>query len=78
MSRRPDSIATEPPREPGAETPTPSSAAPAWLVAWLPVRLPPWLTQRRIAWGLVGLMALAFAIFVGYHALFRHLEFHTD
>ncbi len=47
-------------------------------MAWLPVRLPPWLTQRRIAWGLVGLMALAFAIFVGYHALFRHLEFHTD
>ena len=74
MSRRPDSIATEPPREPGAESPAPSGAAPAWIAAWLP----PWLTQRRIAWGLVGLMALAFAIFVGYHVLFRHLEFHTD
>jgi len=23
-------------------------------------------------------MALAFAILVGYHAIFRHLEFHTD
>jgi uncharacterized membrane protein len=36
------------------------------------------LTQRRIAWTLVWLMALAFALLVGYHALYRHWEFHTD
>jgi uncharacterized membrane protein len=45
-----------------------------WAAAWLS----PWLTQRRMAWGLVGLMALAFTLLVGYHAIFRHLEFHTD
>lgn len=41
-------------------------------------RLPAWLTQRRIAWGLVWVMALAFACFVGYHALYRHWEYHSD
>ncbi len=54
-----------------AATPT---HAPAWLPSWLT----PWLTQRRLAWGLVWLMALAFTLFVGYHALYRHWEFHTD
>jgi uncharacterized membrane protein len=74
VSRRPDSITTEPPHESGAETPALGVGLRGWAPAWLS----PWLTQRRIAWGLVGLMALAFAFLVGYHAIFRHLEFHTD
>ena len=67
MSRRPDPITT---------SPSPSGEPPASGVATL--FLPTWLTQRRIAWGLVWAMALAFACFVGYHALFRHWEYHSD
>ncbi len=40
--------------------------------------MPVWLTQRRVAWAIVCLMALAFACFIGYHALYRHWEYHTD
>lgn len=37
-----------------------------------------WITQRRVAWAIVCLMAVAFACFIGYHALYRHWEYHTD
>ncbi|HET9109307.1 MAG TPA: DUF2079 domain-containing protein [Ktedonobacterales bacterium] len=74
MSRRPDPITTEPHADPPAGASSTRDVASARLPAWAP----PWLTQRRIAWGLVWLMALAFTIFVGYHAVYRHLEFHTD
>ncbi|HEX8997328.1 MAG TPA: DUF2079 domain-containing protein [Ktedonobacterales bacterium] len=65
MSRRPDSITTEP-----SATDEP--------VARGRSRVPEWLTQRRVAWGLVLLLALAFTVLVGSHALLRHWEFHTD
>lgn len=31
-----------------------------------------------IAWALVWAMVVVFAAFIGFHALYRHLEFHTD
>ena len=74
MSRRPDPITTEP----HADLPAGASSIQDVASATLPAWAPSWLTQRRIAWGLVWLMALAFTIFVGYHAVYRHLEFHTD
>lgn len=36
------------------------------------------ITARRIAWSLVGALIALFVAFVGYHVLFRHLEYHTD
>lgn len=65
MSRRPDPLTTEP--SSGASLASPDARV-----------LPSWLTQRRVAWGLVGLMALTFALYVGYHALMRHWAYHTD
>lgn len=36
------------------------------------------MSARRIAWALVCLMVAVFIALVGYHALFRHWEYHTD
>ncbi len=66
MSRSPNILTKPRPSEPLR-----SQAA---LRAYLPV----WLTQRRVAWGLVGAMVLTFAIIVGYHALQRHWAYQSD
>ncbi len=36
------------------------------------------MSARRIAWALVWLMVAVFIALVGYHALYRHWEYHTD
>jgi uncharacterized membrane protein len=34
--------------------------------------------QKRIAWGAVWILIVIFALVVGYHALYRHWEYHSD